>query len=90
VITVLIIHALQKKEKETGKKIKGIVISHPHFYTTSLSWAAALKTKVMFSREDLEWFQVDIFLLNNDNFSTHTKLFIRDLTVSSPQVIFNL
>ena len=49
---------LKAIEANTGKKLQGIVISHPHFYTTSLSWAQALDTYVYISHQDLQWYQV--------------------------------
>jgi len=48
---------LKAIEAKTGKKLQGIVISHPHFYTTSLSWAQALDTYVYISHQDLQWYQ---------------------------------
>lgn len=35
--------------------MKAIVISHPHYYSTSLHWAEALGCKVYISAEDEEW-----------------------------------
>lgn len=35
--------------------VKAIVISHPHYYSTSLHWAEALGCKVYISAEDEEW-----------------------------------
>lgn len=35
----------------------GIAISHPHFYTTGMTWAKALNTKVIISSSDKEWWQ---------------------------------
>ncbi|KAE8309698.1 beta-lactamase-like protein [Aspergillus transmontanensis] len=35
--------------------LKGIVISHPHFYTTHLHWAEIFDCPVYLAREDREW-----------------------------------
>jgi glyoxylase-like metal-dependent hydrolase (beta-lactamase superfamily II) len=35
--------------------LKAIVISHPHFYTTHLDWAAAFGCKVFVADADKEW-----------------------------------
>jgi glyoxylase-like metal-dependent hydrolase (beta-lactamase superfamily II) len=35
--------------------IEAIVISHPHYYSTSLHWARAFNCKVYLSYEDREW-----------------------------------
>ncbi|KAL2208519.1 metallo-beta-lactamase superfamily protein [Sarocladium strictum] len=35
--------------------IEAIVISHPHYYSTSLHWAEAFGCKVYLSEEDREW-----------------------------------
>ncbi|GAB1200886.1 hypothetical protein APSETT444_010267 [Aspergillus pseudonomiae] len=35
--------------------LKGIVISHPHFYTTHLHWAEVFDCPVYLAREDREW-----------------------------------
>ena len=35
--------------------LKAIVISHPHYYTTHLDWAAAFDCPVYFAVEDVEW-----------------------------------
>lgn len=35
--------------------ITAIAISHPHFYSTSLHWAAAFNCKVLLSAEDSQW-----------------------------------
>jgi len=51
------VEELKAIEAKTGKKLQGIVISHPHFYTTSLSWAQALDTYVYISHQDLQWYQ---------------------------------
>ena len=37
--------------------VKAIVISHPHFFTTALTWARALDCKVYISKHDQQWFQ---------------------------------
>lgn len=39
--------------------IVAIAISHPHFYTTSLTWAKALQTKLYISNLDKRWYQRD-------------------------------
>ena len=36
--------------------LKAIVISHPHFYTTSAVWARTFDCPVYTSLEDREWF----------------------------------
>lgn len=40
--------------KEKGG-LKAIVISHPHFYTTHLEWAAQFKCPVYVATDDKEW-----------------------------------
>jgi hypothetical protein len=35
--------------------LKGIVISHPHYYTTHVEWAKIFNCPVYFSKEDEEW-----------------------------------
>ncbi|TKY87620.1 hypothetical protein EX895_003201 [Sporisorium graminicola] len=40
----------------TGK-VAGILISHPHFYGCSLSWAKMLNCNVFISKLDREWYQ---------------------------------
>ena len=35
--------------------LKAIVISHPHFYTTHLEWAAQFKCPVYVAADDAEW-----------------------------------
>jgi glyoxylase-like metal-dependent hydrolase (beta-lactamase superfamily II) len=48
-------------DDETVKRIKdlggihAIVISHPHYYATSLHWAQAFDCRVYLSSEDQEW-----------------------------------
>ena len=48
-------------DDETIRRIKAlggveaIVISHPHYFSTSLHWAQALQCKVYLSAEDEEW-----------------------------------
>lgn len=48
-------------DEETIQRVKdlggvqAIVISHPHYYSTSLHWAEAFDCKVYLSSEDQEW-----------------------------------
>lgn len=56
VITNDLIDSLQDLRSEHGNiPLIGIAISHPHFYTTALSWAKALDTKVFVSAKDRQW-----------------------------------
>ncbi|OQN95826.1 hypothetical protein B0A48_18111 [Cryoendolithus antarcticus] len=38
-------------------RLKGIVISHPHYYTRHIAWAAAFQCPVYISAEDASWVQ---------------------------------
>lgn len=44
---------IKRIEKEGG--LKAIVISHPHYYTTHVNWAAAFKCPVYVAAEDESW-----------------------------------
>lgn len=68
VLTAQLVRELKTLEKEAGKRILGIVLSHPHFYATSMSWAIALDTKVMISAQDVDWYQVSEMSLILPNF----------------------
>jgi len=57
VLTGELVEGIRGLEKESGGRVAGIVISHPHFFATSLSWAVALDTRVMVSAQDMDWFQ---------------------------------
>ncbi|WWC58309.1 uncharacterized protein I303_100849 [Kwoniella dejecticola CBS 10117] len=37
--------------------LKGIAISHPHFFSTSLTWSRALKVPLYLCEDDQEWYQ---------------------------------
>ncbi|WVW81997.1 hypothetical protein I302_104002 [Kwoniella bestiolae CBS 10118] len=39
------------------KPLKGIAISHPHFFSTSLTWSRALKVPLYVCEDDKEWYQ---------------------------------
>ncbi|WVF66059.1 hypothetical protein IAT40_000797 [Kwoniella sp. CBS 6097] len=39
------------------RPLKGIVISHPHFFSTSLTWSRALSVPLYLNEDDKEWFQ---------------------------------
>jgi glyoxylase-like metal-dependent hydrolase (beta-lactamase superfamily II) len=49
--------SIKKISKDYQLSIVGIAISHPHFYTSSLTWAKALQTKIFISHLDKQWFQ---------------------------------
>ncbi|WRT63881.1 uncharacterized protein IL334_000807 [Kwoniella shivajii] len=40
-----------------SKPLRAIAISHPHFFTTSLTWSRALKVPLYLCEDDREWFQ---------------------------------
>ena len=46
--------ATVKKIQSLGR-VKTIVISHPHFYTTACKWAATFGVPVCIGSEDREW-----------------------------------
>ncbi|WWC66731.1 uncharacterized protein I206_100636 [Kwoniella pini CBS 10737] len=39
------------------RPLKGIAISHPHFFATSLTWARALRVPLYLCEDDKEWYQ---------------------------------
>ncbi|WVQ93691.1 hypothetical protein IAU59_000767 [Kwoniella sp. CBS 9459] len=39
------------------RPLKGIVISHPHFFSTSLTWSRALDVPLYLNEDDKDWFQ---------------------------------
>ncbi|WWC85986.1 uncharacterized protein L201_000857 [Kwoniella dendrophila CBS 6074] len=39
------------------RPLKGISISHPHFFTTSLTWSRALNVPLYLCEDDKEWYQ---------------------------------
>ncbi|WVR03655.1 hypothetical protein IAU60_000650 [Kwoniella sp. DSM 27419] len=39
------------------KPLKGIAISHPHFFSTSLTWSRALQVPLYLCEDDKEWYQ---------------------------------
>ncbi|PWN35245.1 uncharacterized protein FA14DRAFT_39364 [Meira miltonrushii] len=55
--TVDMFESIKQLSKDNQLPIVGIAISHPHFYTSSLTWAKALQTKIFISHLDKEWFQ---------------------------------
>lgn len=76
-------------DDETVKRIKdlggiqAIVISHPHYFSTSLHWAEAFGCKVYISSEDAEWVmrRGDAHVLFSEN-----KLDLLDGTFSAVKV----
>ena len=55
--TAEMFESIKRLCNEHQLSIVGIAISHPHFYTSSLTWAKALQTKIYISHLDKEWFQ---------------------------------
>lgn len=47
--------ALKGLMKQHDVPLLGMAISHPHFYTTALTWAKALETKIFVSHLDRQW-----------------------------------
>ncbi|OCF45103.1 hydrolase [Kwoniella heveanensis CBS 569] len=39
------------------RPLKGIAISHPHFFSTSLTWSRALNVPLYLNEDDKEWYQ---------------------------------
>jgi hypothetical protein len=54
-VTTEAVDEIKRLMKESGLPFLGIAISHPHWYTSSTTWARALGCKVYTSVIDKEW-----------------------------------